>query len=290
MMRTVDEKQTAASIRRVIDTVARPGSGETAVDVLSAAGGLSKARVKDAMNKGAAWVWRGRRRRRQRRATAVIAPGTRMTLYYDTAILGVTPPPARCLVDRTDYSAWYKPAGLLTQGTDYGDHCSLLRQVEIHFAPRRRALPVHRLDREVAGVVLVAHNARAAAALSRLFQQRRIEKRYRAEILGCPAWGASEMVIDLPLDGKGAVTRVRVAACGDARNISTVDIVIDTGRKHQIRRHLDLMGHPVMGDPLYGTGNKNVDGMRLKAVGLSFTCPISRQPVRIALPQGEMDP
>jgi tRNA pseudouridine32 synthase/23S rRNA pseudouridine746 synthase len=258
-----------------------------AVDVLAEAAGLPKARVKDAMNKGAAWVWAGSGRRRLRRAATVLRPGTRVALYYDAALLALTPPPARCLSDCRVYSAWLKPAGLLTQGTDYGDHCSLLRQAETYFTPHRAALPVHRLDREVAGVILVAHTAVAAAALSRLFREHRIKKRYRAEVLGCLASAQSEVKIELPLDGKPATTSVRTIAVDPARNVSILDIAIDTGRKHQIRRHLNLIGHPVMGDPLYGSGNKNTDGIRLTAVSLDFTCPIQNRRVTLVLPEGE---
>ncbi|MFH1985302.1 MAG: pseudouridine synthase [Pseudomonadota bacterium] len=280
-MPTAAQKPNAAPTRRIVDTVVGTGPSPKAVDVLAAAAGLPKARVKDAMGKGAAWVWRGRKRQRLRRATTLLAPGTRVALYYDAALLALTPPPARCIVDHAAYSAWYKPAGLLTQGNDYGDHCSLLRQAEIHFAPRRSALPVHRLDREVAGVILVAHTAVAAAALSRLFREHRIIKRYRAEVLGCPADANAELKIDLPLDGKPATTIVRWIATDPANNVSTADITIDTGRKHQIRRHLDLAGYPVMGDPRYGTGNKNSDGLRLSAVALTFTCPIRHRPVTV---------
>lgn len=286
----VPENAPAMPERCIVDTIVPPGAPEKAVDILAVAGGMPKARVKDAMIKGAVWVWQGKNRHRQRRATTPLPPGTRVAIYFDAALLALKPPPARCIADYRDYSAWHKPAGLLTQGTDFGDHCSLLRQVETHFTPRRRALPVHRLDREVAGVMLVAHTSGAAAALSRLFREHRIKKRYRAEVLGCPATLPNELKIMRPLDGKPADTDVRFITADPVRNVSTVDITIDTGRKHQIRRHLDLAGHPVMGDPLYGTGNKNTDGMRLKAVALAFNCPIRHCPVSVHLPEGEDRP
>jgi len=284
------EKETGKIDRYVVDIVVAPGPRGKAVDVLAAAGGLPKARVKDAMKKGAVWVWQGKNRHRLRRATSLLTPGARVALYYDAALLALTPPPARCLVDYESYSAWLKPAGLLTQGTDYGDHCSLLRQAEIHFSPRRNALPVHRLDREVAGVILVAHTRSAAAALSRMFREHRIIKCYRAEVLGCPADAQAEVKIDLPLDGKPATTIVRWVAADPAKNRAIADITIDTGRKHQIRRHLDLVGHPVMGDPRYGTGNKNSEGLRLAAIALTFTCPLRHRPVTVRLPEEEKTP
>jgi tRNA pseudouridine32 synthase/23S rRNA pseudouridine746 synthase len=80
--------------------------------------------------------------------------------------------------------------------------------------------------------------------------------------------------ITLPLDGKRALTRYVVTDYDAATDVATLDVTIETGRLHQIRRHLALIAHPVMGDPKYGAGNKNNgEGMQLAAVGLSFRSP-----------------
>jgi hypothetical protein len=168
-----------------VETIVVPGDPDTACAVLAARSGLSKIRVKDAMQKGAAWLTSKRgKRRRIRRATTAVVPGDRLALYYDAAILAAKPPRARMVADRRDYSVWFKPAGLMTQGTDFGDHCCLLRQVDVFFRSRRPVFPVHRLDREAAGILLLAHSKSAAAKLSRLFRNRSIAKHYRAEVLG----------------------------------------------------------------------------------------------------------
>jgi tRNA pseudouridine32 synthase / 23S rRNA pseudouridine746 synthase len=65
---------------------------------------------------------------------------------------------------------------------------------------------------------------------------------------------------------------------------SLLRVFIRTGRKHQIRRHLDMIGFPVPGDPRYGSGNKNTDGMCLTASALSFQCPLTGFPCRIQWP------
>lgn len=275
--------------RLVIEAAVPNGPPVKAVNFLSQRTALPNTRIKDAMTKGAVWVWRGRHRRRLRRATADLTAGTRVALYYDAAVLALRPLRAICLADHGAYSTWAKPAGMLTQGTDFGDHCSLLRAVETHFSPRREAMPVHRLDREVDGVILVAHTARAAAALSALFRKNRIEKRYLAEVRGCPETIPHRLTIAHPLDGRPARTVARFLQADRDRGVSRVEITIDTGRKHQIRRHMDLAGYPVMGDPRYGSGNKNTEGMRLTAVSLSFTCPLRHRPVHVALPEKEDD-
>lgn len=105
---------------------------------------------------------------------------------------------------------WYKPAGLLSQGSKQGDHCSLLRIVEQTM--NRKTFLVHRLDREANGLMLVAHTEKLAAALSGLFQKNRIDKHYRASVAGewKPADLAPEKIlplkIDSDIDGKHAVT------------------------------------------------------------------------------------
>lgn len=261
-------------------TVAASGP-EEACSLLSRETGLSKARVKDAMNKGAAWLRRrGRGRERLRRATAVLRPGDTVELFYDPGLLAVDPPEASCIADRRHFSVWRKPAGLLTQGTDWGDHCSLVRQVETAFSPRRSALPVHRLDREVEGLVVVAHTSKAASELSRLFQKNEVRKTYRAEVFG-EMEGSG--IVEEPLDGKPARTRYSVLGYDPGADVSTLSVEIETGRLHQIRRHLSFIGHPVMGDPRYGTGNKDGKPMRLLACGIAFTCPFTGERVECNL-------
>jgi tRNA pseudouridine32 synthase/23S rRNA pseudouridine746 synthase len=248
----------------------------TAVAYFSEKTGLSRVRVKKAMKAGAAWLTRrGRGRRRLRRATAELRDNDILELFYNEKILAVIPAPVQLVSDVETYSVWNKPPGLLTQGTDYGDHCSLLRLVEQHFHHRRIVYPVHRLDREASGLVLVAHRKKAAAELSRLFSGRRVFKRYRAEVLGKIGPPGREGKIDIPLDGKVASTRYRVLEFDPGRCVSRLLVQILTGRKHQIRRHLEGIGHPIIGDPGYGKGNKHPGGMKLAATELAFRCPLT---------------
>ncbi|HHO75512.1 MAG TPA: RluA family pseudouridine synthase [Deltaproteobacteria bacterium] len=253
-----------------------------ASDVLAEHTGISKAKVKDAMNKGAVWLKRAKGRRMcLRRAKAQVVSGDTLELYYDPQLLALTPGRAECLADHDHYSVWYKPAGLLTQGTNFGDHCSLLRQAELYFVPRREVFLVHRLDREASGLVILAHSRTAAAKLSALFQQGLVEKHYRIEVLGDLS-GKTRGVIDLPIDTKEASTVFEVIKYDPGSHTSLVDVQIKTGRLHQIRRHFSMIGFPVMGDPRYGRGNKNEQGMMLEAVSLAFECPFLHKRVMAA--------
>jgi len=253
-----------------------PDDPKTAVDFLAVHSGISKVRIKDAMNKGAVWLKKGHGKQyRVRRATTALKTGDELSIYYDEKLLAIAPIVAECISDQKRYSVWFKPAGLMTQGSRYGDHCSLLRGVELFFKNKRSVFLIHRLDREAAGIVLVAHDKGAAGKLSHLFQKRSIIKRYRAQVLGNLAKDRPEDIIRIPLDGKPAVTEYTAGDYDPTSNTTMVDVIIRTGRKHQIRRHFEMIGFPVLGDPRYGVGNKNTAGLQLTATGLEFDCPIS---------------
>jgi tRNA pseudouridine32 synthase / 23S rRNA pseudouridine746 synthase len=253
---------------------------------LASQSGLSRVRIKDAMNKGAVWLKRkGLGRRRLRKATFVLKKGDILELHYDPKVLSGNPPSASCLKDYGHYSIWFKPAGLLTQGTEFGDHGTLLRQAELYFKLKRKVYPVHRLDREAEGLIMIAHSGQAAAELSRLFAGHRVVKRYQVEILGVPE--KNEGIIKDPIDGKEAVSRYRVIANNPEEGTSTLLVEIETGRMHQIRRHLAGAGLPVMGDPRYGTGNKDGRPMRLTAFELCWKCPITGEERKHSLGNSE---
>lgn len=260
-------------MRRVIGTVIGPGAAPAACDLLAGLSGLSKIAVKDAMQKGAVRLRRSRGKAvRLRRAKAVLHPGDEVTLYYDDGLLARVPPSPECRHDAGRYSIWFKPAGLMTQGTAFGDHCSLLRLAELKLRPRQ-AFPVHRLDREASGLVLLAHDAAAAAAFSRLFAEHRVVKRYRVEVRGRVQ--PEDGTIDVPLDGQAARTHYRTVGYTPESDRTVVAVETASGRKHQVRRHLALLGFPVIGDPRYGRGNKSPEGLRLTADHLAFDCPFS---------------
>jgi tRNA pseudouridine32 synthase/23S rRNA pseudouridine746 synthase len=260
--------------RFILKKIANGAMPHSCCDFLAEQAGLSKSKVKDAMAKGAVWLGRrGGKRRRLRRATTPLRPGDVVELYYDADLLRIEPPAARCVDDQRHYSVWFKPVGLLAQGTDYGDHCALQRQVENHFHPRRPVFLVHRLDREAAGLMLIAHDGGAAARLSALFSEHHITKYYTVRVRGEVKQRQGE--IGLPLDGKPALTRYEVIDYDPDADVTILDVSIATGRLHQIRRHFAMIGHGVMGDPKYGNGNKNRDGMQLTATGLHFRCPFT---------------
>lgn len=253
-------------------------------DFLAAQTGLAKARVKDCMHKGGVLLSReGGKSLRARKAKTLLRPGDVVRLAYDPEILNQEPPPPLLIADLMDYSVWDKPAGLLAQGTQFGDHCALLRLAQLAFTPPRETFLIHRLDREASGLMLIAHNQRAAAALSRLFQDHRVVKEYQITVRG--VWDRDEQgTITLPLDGKEAITSYRLLGRDSEHNTSRLQVTLKTGRLHQIRRHFAHSGFPVMGDPRYGSANKDRSGLALRAVRLAFQCPLRGKEQDFRLP------
>ena len=245
---------------------------------------LSKGRLKDAMSKGAVLL-SGKPQKRLRRAQAPLQSGQQLQLHYDADLLSRQCEPAQLISDQQQYSVWFKPAGMLTQGNEWGDHLALLRVVEQHFLSKRPVFLLHRLDREASGLVLIAHTKTAAAAFSKLISERRISKDYLIRVKGqlsAALLAAAEL--NTALDGKACQTQFSLRHYDASRDQSWLDIVLISGRKHQIRRHFALAGHPVMGDPQYGQGNKDSAGLALQAIRLSFTCPVKRQRQQFELP------
>ena len=129
---------------------------------------------------------------------------------------------------------------------------------------------VHRIDRETEGLMIVAYHSKAAAYFSDLFQKNKVFKEYEAIVLGEMEKGYKE-TIAASLNDKEAITHIEVM--DSKNNRSLLKVKIETGRLHQIRRHLDFLGHPIMGDPKYGKGNKNREGLKLVASHLAFHDP-----------------
>ena len=234
------------------------------IDLLVAKSGLSKRKIKEVMQKGAVWLRKGKgKMQRIRKASVALRVGDSIEFYYDETILERTAPAPKCLWRHEEYSVWFKPAGLLSQGNQFGDHLSLLRLAQLQHPLRKPVYMVHRLDREAQGLVLLAHNKTAARHLSQLFQRQQIDKKYRVIVKGKTE---QQGLITSPLDGKTARSEYYCESYDADTDTSTLAVTIHSGRTHQIRRHLNMINHPVMGDPRYGRGNKADTGLALTAI------------------------
>lgn len=272
-----------SSIHRFEQHITVDTDNQTAVDIIADATDLSRQAIKQAMSKGAVWVSQGNNTRRLRRATKTLAKGTEIHLYYDESVLSSCPPDPVLICDKMSYSVWYKPYGMLSQGTKWGDHCTITRWAEKHLQPQRPAFVVHRLDRAATGLILVAHGKRTTAALSQLFQQRQIEKTYHAIVHGK---FSGTLSVNSKIDGRHACSHIALIEYCKEKNRSLVSVDIETGRKHQIRKHLSTSGFAIVGDRLYG---KDIDGedLMLCAQSLAFICPTSHKQVCYQTPEAK---
>ena len=264
-----------------ISRTVKEGEPLVLIDYLELHTKLSKSILKKVLNNGGVWLrkFSSSKRVRNRRATTPLTLESHVEFFYDPKLHSLPVPEARVVFDQKDWGIWYKPAGLLSQGTEFGDHCSILRQVE---KIKGKAFLIHRLDREAHGLILIAYHHSAAAAFSKLWQNNEVKKFYKVEVLGDIKKKFLEGgEIDFKLDGKEARTSFKVLEQKEYTAILLVQI--HTGRLHQIRRHFDHIGFPVLGDPKYGVGNKNDQGIRLMAYQLIFVNPLTKKEINFSL-------
>ena len=256
--------------------------GSKAIELLAIETGLSKQHLKQVMHKGAVWLSRDGHTQRLRRASKSLKVADQLHLYYDARILDSEPNIADLIADETGYSIWYKPYGMLCQGSKWGDHCTIQRWAEGHLRPQRSAFVVHRLDRAATGLIILAHEKKIAAAFGEMFSQHLLEKRYQIIVQGEFPVVSEPITVNDSIEGKSACSHFRCIAYDPARNRSLLEVSIDSGRKHQIRRHSASLGFPVVGDRLYGNPGDDED-LQLCAWQLAFDCPLSGQRRRYQL-------
>lgn len=253
----------------------------TAIDLLAAGCDLSRTRCKQLMSCGAVWLSRGGAKpRRLRRASSIMRSGDILDVYYEPAVIDAVVAKPVMIAREAHYSVWYKPAGVYSQGTRFGDHHSISRLVSEQLKDEQCYL-VHRLDRFTRGIILLAHSKQAQVALAGLFEARKIEKHYRAIVHGRIELQHSGQLVEEPIDGRAATSLISVLRAGN--KASLVNVHLQTGRKHQARRHLAHLGHPIVGDRQYAVGQSSEHDLQLVAFSIAFECPLGAGKKRFQL-------
>ena len=197
-----------------------------------------------------------------------------------------------------------KPSGLLSvpgRGPDKQD--CLSKRVQDRYP---EALIVHRLDQDTSGLLLMARGIEAQRRLSKLFETRQVKKRYIAVVAGLPSQTQEHVppdedgwrTIDGPIlldwercplhiihaDGKASRSRWRTLETSASASLIELEPV--TGRTHQLRVHLQSIGHPMLGDSLYAPPNTKALSPRLllHAQELAFVHPFTEQALAFKVP------
>jgi 23S rRNA pseudouridine1911/1915/1917 synthase len=190
-----------------------------------------------------------------------------------------------------------KPVGVLLHPTEPGHRETLDHLVAGHFARtgvQSKVRHVHRLDQDTSGVVLYAKHAWAAALLDELLRERQIKRTYLAFVQGRLRTDRGKINEPIGRDRNHA-TRRRVTPHGDVAithyqvvkrfpDNTLIQCSLETGRTHQIRVHLSHIGHPLLGDTLYGGKNSLIQRQALHATQLQFRHPFGGGNVEVHAP------
>jgi 23S rRNA pseudouridine1911/1915/1917 synthase len=186
-----------------------------------------------------------------------------------------------------------KSAGLLSvsTGVEGETAISILSDYVKKENPQNKIFVVHRLDRDTSGLLLFSKSERIQSLLQNSWQTSITERTYYAVVEGVVKKSADTIktylyestayfmhVTDDPGKGELAITHYRVLKT--SREYSLIEAYLETGKKNQIRVHMQSIGHPVVGDKKYGTGTSPIGRLGLHAGVLAFIHPETREPMR----------
>ncbi|MCR8632549.1 RluA family pseudouridine synthase [Paenibacillus radicis (ex Xue et al. 2023)] len=225
-----------------------------------------------------------------------LQPGQTVSIRKDRASEAPPMVGLKILHEDEDIIVVQKDAGLLSVASDqaHENELTAYKQLTAHVRignPKNRIFIVHRLDRDTSGVMLFAKSERVQQTLQNAWQDTVKERTYVALVEGMvkkqegtiSSWLKESATLKMysssyPNDGQHAVTHYKVIQSN--RNFSLLEVHLETGRKNQIRVHMQDMGHPIAGDKKYGSTTKPINRLGLHARVLSFIHPRSGELLR----------
>jgi 23S rRNA pseudouridine1911/1915/1917 synthase len=262
------------------------------------ASGYSKTKVKQLIRHGAISI----NGRSIDRHEYFLSPGDIVTIRSEKEIAEEVQPGAGIEVVYEDGAivVIHKPAGLLTIATEKEKHKTAYYQLNAYLRKRNpsrseRIFIIHRLDRDTSGLIVFAKSEPIKRKLQENWKE--VEKKYTAIVEGVPKEKSGRVTSHLSEtntlkvytdrdshDARYSVTKYEVVKAG--RGYSLLDVVLETGRKNQIRVHMADIGHPVAGDKKYGAKTDPLGRLALHACYLSFNHPVTgkRMEFRSTLP------
>ncbi len=276
------------------------GNGERLDVLLSADGELSRSRAAALIKEGCVKVGE----RAETKPSYKTEPGAAILLdmpEVKPAKAEAQDIPLEILYQDEHLAVVVKPCGMVVHPAAGNDDGTLVNALLFHLdslsgiGGEMRPGIVHRLDKDTSGLMLVAKDDQTHAALSEQLSNRQMEKHYRAMVYG--KMKEPEGVIEKPI-GRSKTDRKKMAVDENGRWAKTewkvlkeyadrtlLDVHIITGRTHQIRVHMASVGHPVLGDPLYGHKRMpDAPRLMLHAYSLEFTHPATGERMRFTAP------
>lgn len=264
------------NLRKIPFTVGLSENGQDLITFLAAKLAVSRRRAKDLLDKRNVFI----NDRRVWMARHILKARDIVTVFQAEGMEKAAAPPPPAILQQADgYLVADKPAGLLSNGPDSVE--SRLREMTGNAALRA----VHRLDRDTTGCLLFAADDALFARMVEQFKAGKIGKLYQALVAGKIA---ADMSIEKPLEGQTAVTKLHVL---DSNALAShIQVKIETGRTHQIRKHLAMVRHPVLGDREYGNAvplheaYQGIPRQMLHAARLDYPAPGTGAILRIEAP------
>jgi len=224
----------------------------------------------------------------------LLKAGQTLEVHWAKTSPGHRPPGLKIVFEDEDLIVVEKPAGLLTVATDKEKRktaYALLSDYVKAENPDNKIFIVHRIDRETSGLLLFAKNEAIKHKIQETWGSTIKERIYVAVVEGVVQREGGTITSFLneskafivyssqnPKNGQKAVTHYTTLKTG--KDYSLLEIQLETGRKHQIRVHMQDIGHPVVGDTKYGSRQKPLGRLGLHARVLAFTHPATGRPCR----------
>ena len=179
----------------------------------------------------------------------------------------------------------HKPAGILVSGNSFKTIANALAQniEQSNLPDATTPQPVHRLDYPTTGILLVGKTSSSIRALNKMFEDKKVKKTYYAVAIG--AMDDQGKIIS-NIDGKKSQSNYTVSETVPSAKFGKLNLVKlkpQTGRRHQLRKHLSGIGNPILGDKEYGIENLilNGKGLYLHAYSLKFTHPFTFEKIHL---------
>lgn len=275
-------------------------NGSTRLDAVFCGSELSRSRAAELIKDGKVTV----NGRTEHKPSCKINAGDTVQCEIPALIPSENKPeelPLDILYQDEDIAVVVKPAGMVTHPAAGNEEHTLVNALLWHLdhlsgiGGEQRPGIIHRLDKDTSGVMLIAKNDASHAFLSSELADRHMEKHYHAMVMG--RMKEDSGTVEVPI-GRSKTDRKKMAVDPDGRWALTewkvlkrlpdrtlLDVHIVTGRTHQIRVHMRHIGHPVLGDPLYGVKNMpSAPRLMLHAFSLSFTHPATGERMTFTAP------